>query len=180
MMYCIGLSTIQPTEKKHSVYPRCSDSFLLFDINSEDFSTMPHPGGRILEEDNSLLNLTEREGLLCLCDTSSQTEVVIWVLEDSIDKVWVKIHVIEEPLRIFGGTHPVQRVAALDIFKEEILLGLQWRVLCLCDTQEGTCRDLGRGFPDIKFQVSSACHINTLYCLHTDSKVYLCPDEKTS
>ncbi|PIA48486.1 hypothetical protein AQUCO_01400817v1 [Aquilegia coerulea] len=88
-------------KRANGVHPHCSNAILLFNVYSEEFSTVPHPGGQCcLRGDHFPITLMENEGLLCLCDATSHEELVVWILEDYKNKVWVK-----RDLFLFNMTH---------------------------------------------------------------------------
>ncbi|KAF6172464.1 hypothetical protein GIB67_006977 [Kingdonia uniflora] len=80
--------------------PSCSKSIILFNIESEEFNAIRHPGVQCthrMTKDHCLnMQLSEMEGCLCLCNvTWSERLIEVWVLEDYENQGWVKAWVID-------------------------------------------------------------------------------------
>ncbi|KAL5719704.1 hypothetical protein ACHQM5_012449 [Ranunculus cassubicifolius] len=163
---------------RHKVYPPCSTSILLFDMNSEEFSTMSHPGSECLgknclEGNHSAMKLIEMEGFLGLCDQSSHKEIVIWILEDAEENGWVKRFVLIEPIKLFYDMYTVMPVQVMHIFKDEVLLLLYYRELFMYNMRRRTLKRVNN-FSDTL--VYAVCHVNTFAAIHVDNIVYVSAD----
>ncbi|KAF9606746.1 hypothetical protein IFM89_028122 [Coptis chinensis] len=114
-------------------FPTCLDFILLFKMESEELITMPHPGSPCCsKERHGTMQLLEMEGQLGLCDFSASTaEFYLWVMEDYLNQVWVKRHIISlKPLTSSklcfrsnpNYNHTFPEVEVVKVHHDELLL----------------------------------------------------------
>ncbi|KAL5702975.1 hypothetical protein ACHQM5_028126 [Ranunculus cassubicifolius] len=156
---------------KDLLMSQCSNAILLFDINSEVFSCMPHPGGQCdvgTHHDN--MELMEMEGQLCLCDSSSVKNLVIWMLDDYANRIWVRKHdILINPLLKFcglkyGSGFQVD-VGGFYMCNKELLLRVSCSDLILYNLELNTPRRAGEFVGKDKrknMSVVAVPHVNTV------------------
>ncbi|KAF9611239.1 hypothetical protein IFM89_028309 [Coptis chinensis] len=166
--------------------PSCENSIVTFDIYSEEVSTLPHPGGQCgLRKEHHRMKLMEKDGHLCFCDDLSNCgKIVIWMLEDYKNKVWVTMRVVtfgaEPPSYMFSCVQSScerhRRVEALLLYRDELLLRASYTDLFLHHTIRATTRSVDN---ESNLNVAAVVHINTLASLHTDKIIFLLKEENS-
>ncbi|XP_051139152.1 F-box protein At3g07870-like [Andrographis paniculata] len=97
-------------------------SFLIscLDLEREVFTTFSSPF-HLPESQKSLVELAALEGSLCLCDNSSENEIVIWIMKEyGVEKSWSKEFVISKFPNHVGETY--ETVHPIKIFKDGDIL----------------------------------------------------------
>ncbi|KAF5195866.1 F-box domain [Thalictrum thalictroides] len=131
------------------VEPECTNSIVLFNIYSESFLTIPHPGKQCgLVKKHNKMELMDMEGRLSLCDTSSSIKIDIWILENYRNRLWTqKYAIFMEPLIKFcdvKGSYGSVSVGDFYIHNKELLLRVSDSDLILYNLQLGTIRRVGK------------------------------------
>ncbi|KAF9616727.1 hypothetical protein IFM89_032246 [Coptis chinensis] len=147
----------------HGVQPDCSNSIVLFNINSEDFYTTPHPGVQCgLKKKHGKMELIEMEGHLCFCDSSSNENVVIWILEDYEDMIWRKRFIVMMEFCGIQWRYGYNvNVGGFQIYNKELLVRVSKNDIILYDLQTGVCRRVGNRVKNDS-HVVAVPHINSL------------------
>ncbi|KAF9610029.1 hypothetical protein IFM89_019669 [Coptis chinensis] len=173
----------QEYKRLFGVLPHCSNSIVIFNMDQEEFSTMPHPGRQCgLETRHYCMGLLEMEGHLCFADNSSSEVLDIWILEDSIKQVWAKRHVVRiAPIKSFckvvreisaaRGKEP--EVEAIQAYGDNLLLRLYYKILLLYNLRLGTFVRV-RPQSGTRGQLGAVAHINSLVSLNIDGSIRIC------
>ncbi|KAF9615933.1 hypothetical protein IFM89_027179 [Coptis chinensis] len=160
-------------KEANGVKADCSNSIVLCNMNSVNFSTIPHPGDQCgLRKKHNQMELMEMEGRLCFCDASLNRNIVIWILEDYEHRIWVKRHVIMvDPLIKFCGIHHSYgshvNIGGFYIFNNELLLRVSKSYeshVILYNLQLNTSRRVGQE----RWNVVAVPHTNSLVYLDAD------------
>ncbi|KAF9610985.1 hypothetical protein IFM89_026265 [Coptis chinensis] len=177
----------QEYRRLFEVWPDCSHSILIFNIDREEFSTMPHPGSQCgsSERRHYCMGLLEIKGCLCFSDNSSSDLLLdIWILEDSIKQVWTKRHVVHiAPIKfsckvVYGRQHRwwnEAEVEAIQVYGDKLLLRVYHRNLFLYDLRLGTFVRVGRPCLTSGTRVGALAQINSLASLNIDGAMTLSP-----
>ncbi|KAK4413275.1 putative F-box protein [Sesamum alatum] len=112
------------------------------DLETEVFSTFSPPAA-LPERRRFLGGLTGLGDCLCMCDNSSDDEIVIWVMKEyGVEKSWTKEFVISK-LPDYAG-EPYEVVYPIKIFKDgEILMAWEDFHLFYHSTKNGTTASVG-------------------------------------
>ncbi|KAF5196669.1 hypothetical protein FRX31_013744 [Thalictrum thalictroides] len=156
----------------------CSKLILVFKIDSEVFSTIPHPQienctyGR-----HRRMHLLEMEGRLCVCDVTSATDLDLWVLQEK--KVWIKMHKIStksvapEGMQREDALYTQPYLEALCIQNNELLLKcLSWK-LYYYNLKQKTFRAINTGYFGWACLSSVVVHSNSIASPHADEIIIL-------
>ncbi|KAF9611075.1 hypothetical protein IFM89_026959 [Coptis chinensis] len=140
----------QEYRRVFEAWPHCSQSIVIFDMEREEFSTMPHPGRQCASKRRHYcMGLLEMEGHLCFPDNSSSEVLLdIWILEDSINQVWAKRHIvhtapIKSLCKVVGGwtrftLWKEAEVEAIQEYGDNLLLRVYYKNLFLYNLRLGT------------------------------------------
>ncbi|KAF9610655.1 hypothetical protein IFM89_023911 [Coptis chinensis] len=174
----------QEYKRLFGVLPHCSNSIVIFNMDQEKFSTMPHPGSQCASERRHYcMGLLEMEGHLCFSDNSSSEVLLdIWILEDSIKQVWAKRHVvhiapIKSLYKVISGTRLTTtiwkeaEVEAIHAYGDNLLLRVYYKNLFLYNLRLGTFVKVGRQSVRSRTRLGAVAHINSLVSLNIDGSI---------
>ena len=76
----------------NGVIPPCSNSVMMFNVDTEDFRSMPHPEMEcgVHRRRHAKMQLTEMEGQLTFYHVDGKLMLGIWVLEKYENWFWVR------------------------------------------------------------------------------------------
>lgn len=79
---------------KSELSKRCSESIVMFDLITEKFIIMPHPGSTCTRSFHIRMRLLDMDGRLCLCNVCENI-IDIWILQDATKWIWEKMYVVK-------------------------------------------------------------------------------------
>ncbi|KAI8531802.1 hypothetical protein RHMOL_Rhmol11G0164200 [Rhododendron molle] len=149
----------------------CSNSIMIFNMDSEEFCSKPHPGeGCFSLEPHWDMCIFEMKGKLALYMLLDGLDVQVWVLEDYEKWIWetrylVRLHLDVEhnhldvehyPFRnMFCDNGKSSSLSFLDIQNDELLFGWDLGGLFRCNLREKTVKQIyGAG---IKQRCQESC-----------------------
>ncbi|KAH7834206.1 hypothetical protein Vadar_013766 [Vaccinium darrowii] len=75
--------------------PPCSNSIMIFNMDTEEFRHMPHPGPECSAPwKHNDASIFERKGKLAFCSVSNKQFVYVWLLEDYENWIWVEGYLV--------------------------------------------------------------------------------------
>ncbi|KAF5207400.1 hypothetical protein FRX31_003013 [Thalictrum thalictroides] len=155
----------------------CTNLILVFKIESEVFSSIPHPEiEKCSSKRHCHMHLLELEGKLGLCDVTLPTDFHVWVLQEK--HVWVKMHKISTKSVVpkqfhYFDSNLTPALEALYIHNDELLLKSHYRRLYSYHLKRKTFRAIDTSCFGWKILTSTIVHFNSMASLHTDEIIFL-------
>ncbi|KAI5658210.1 hypothetical protein M9H77_27003 [Catharanthus roseus] len=137
----------------------CEETIMAFDIKSEEFSFVPHPGPRHQDcnhEKHLNMQIFKMDGHLSLLQKTTKSRSVfiidIWSLKDSAAGLWMKIHSVPINIDQLGnvGWFDDRYFVAMVVVNGELFAHYRWRGwiqrIFGCNLETGIVRRMSRTY----------------------------------